>query len=133
MPHFTLRNGHRMPAVGLGTWKAERGQVRAAVHFALQAGYRHIDCASVYQNEEEVGEALQAALTPGHVPREELFVCSKVWNTEHAADRVRAACIRSLQALKLTYLDLYMVRTESICTESGLQPSFRVFSVVQGW
>lgn len=62
-----------------GTWKADKGQVRLAVHQALQAGYRHIDCASVYQNEEEVGEALEVALSGAHVAREELFICSKAW------------------------------------------------------
>ena len=109
MPHYTLRDGTRMPAVGLGTWKAERGEVRAAVHIALQAGYRHVDCASVYQNEDEVGDALHHALSRGLVDRAELYVCSKVWNNDHAPERVRAACLRSLKALKLDYLDLYMV------------------------
>lgn len=109
MPHFTLRDGHKIPAVGLGTWKADRGQVRSAVHVALQAGYRHIDCASVYQNEDEVGDALHHALSRGHIQRSELFICSKVWNNDHAPDRVRAACLRSLKALKLDYLDLYMI------------------------
>jgi hypothetical protein len=54
MPSFTLNSGYKLPAVGLGTWKADKGQVRQAVHVALQAGYRHIDCAAIYQNEEEV-------------------------------------------------------------------------------
>jgi len=110
MPHYTLRDGTRLPAVGLGTWKADKGQVRAAVHVALQAGYRHIDCASVYQNEDEVGDALTYALSRGLVDRSELYICSKVWNNDHAPDRVRAACLRTLKALKLDYLDLYLVR-----------------------
>lgn len=114
MPMYTLRDGTRMPAVGLGTWKAERGEVRAAVHVALQAGYRHIDCASVYQNEDEVGDALQYALSKGLVQRSELFICSKVWNNDHAPDKVRAACLRTLQHLKLDYLDLYLVSTDII-------------------
>lgn len=79
VPSVVLPSGHRMPLVGLGTWKAERGQVRAAVHAALRAGYRHIDCAAVYQNEEEVGEALRAALSCGGVRRSDLFICSKLW------------------------------------------------------
>lgn len=79
VPSFTLRDGRRIPAVGLGTWKAGPGEVRTAVHIALQAGYRHIDCASVYQNEEEVGDALEHVLSKGLVPRQELYICSKVW------------------------------------------------------
>jgi hypothetical protein len=109
MPLIPLRDGTRIPAVGLGTWKAERGQVKAAVHVALQAGYRHIDCASVYQNEDEVGEALEYVLSRDLVSRDELYICSKVWNNDHAPDRVRAACLRSLKALRLDYLDLYLV------------------------
>jgi diketogulonate reductase-like aldo/keto reductase len=109
MPMINLRDGTTMPAVGLGTWKAEKGQVRAAVHIALQAGYRHIDCASVYQNEDEVGDALDYALSHELIDRSELYICSKVWNNDHAPDRVRAACLRSIKALKLEYLDLYLI------------------------
>lgn len=109
MPFFTLRDGHRIPAIGLGTWKAERGKVRQAVHLALQAGYRHIDCASVYQNEDEVGDALHQAISRGYIPRSELFVCSKVWNSDHSAHKVREACLKSLKALKLEYFDLYLI------------------------
>ncbi|PRW56478.1 aldo-keto reductase family 4 member C9-like [Chlorella sorokiniana] len=106
---FPLRDGTRIPAVGLGTWKAAPGEVRQAVHVALQAGYRHIDCASVYQNEEEVGDALDHVLRNGLLPRSELYICSKVWNTDHSAARVRQACLKSLKALKLDYLDLYLI------------------------
>lgn len=79
VPLVTLNDGTRLPAVGLGTWKAAKGEVQSAVHLALQAGYRHIDCASVYQNEEEVGEALGYALSRGLVSRQDLYICSKVW------------------------------------------------------
>ncbi|MCP3848820.1 MAG: aldo/keto reductase, partial [Gammaproteobacteria bacterium] len=89
MPTATLRDASTMPLIGLGTWKAERGEVRRAVEHAVRAGYRHIDCASVYQNEDEVGEALDYVVSRGLVRREELFVCSKVWNTDHSASRVR--------------------------------------------
>ena len=109
MPQIALRDGTKLPAIGLGTWKAERGQVRAAVHVALKAGYRHIDCATVYKNEDEVGDELHHVLSKGLIDRSELYVCSKVWNDDHAADRVRASCLRSLKALKLEYLDLYLI------------------------
>lgn len=79
VPKAQLSSGASIPLVGLGTWKADRGQVRSAVHAALKAGYRHIDCASVYQNEDEVGEALYAAISSGAIARKELFICSKVW------------------------------------------------------
>jgi len=109
MPTATLRDASTMPLIGLGTWKAERGEVRRAVEHAVRAGYRHIDCASVYQNEDEVGEALDYVVSRGLVRREELFVCSKVWNTDHSASRVRKACEASLRALKVDYLDLYLI------------------------
>jgi diketogulonate reductase-like aldo/keto reductase len=109
VPYHTLKDGNRIPMVGLGTWKAEKGQVRTAVHAALRAGYRHIDCASVYANEDEVGDALHFAIRRGHIPREELFICSKVWNNEHGTRKVREACLKSLKALKLDYLDLYLI------------------------
>ena len=109
VPRIPLRDGTAIPAIGLGTWKAEKGQVKEAVRIALQAGYRFIDCASVYQNESEVGEALQHVLSRGFVDRKELYICSKLWNNDHAPDRVRAACLRTLKALRLDYLDLYLI------------------------
>lgn len=94
----------KIPAIGLGTWKAEKGKVGQAVAYAVkQAGYRHIDCAAIYENEAEIGEAL------GKLHRDELFVTSKLWNTEHHPDRVEKACRRTLADLKLDYLDLYLM------------------------
>ncbi|KAL4858530.1 Aldo-keto reductase family 4 member C10 [Chlorella vulgaris] len=122
VPSFTLRDGHTIPAVGLGTWKAAPGEV----HTALQAGYRHIDCASVYQNEEEVGGAVHHVLSAGLVPRSELYLCGKVWNNDHAPARVRQACLKSIQALRCEYLDLYLIHwpvTGSVGPE--LRPSVR--------
>lgn len=116
VPCFKLRDGHTIPAVGLGTWKAGPGEVRTAVHISLQAGYRHIDCASVYQNEEEVGDALDHVLHNGLVPRSELFICSKVWNSDHAAPRVRQACLKSIQASEWVW---------GGCRRCSLQPLFR--------
>lgn len=74
-----LNSGHRIPWIGLGTWKSDKGQVSLAVSAALKAGYRHLDCAAVYENEHEVGEALQQAFECNVVQRSEVFVTSKLW------------------------------------------------------
>jgi len=96
-----------MPSLGLGTWLSLPGEVGNAVKLALEAGYRHFDCAKIYKNEVEIGEALKHAFDKGLVKREQVFVTSKLWNTDH--ERVRAACEQTLRDLKLKYLDLYLI------------------------
>lgn len=88
--------------------KDSPGAMREAVTKAIEAGYRHIDCAECYKNEGEIGEAVRQALANG-LPREDFFVTSKVWNTNHAKERVREACVRTLANLNLDFLDLYLV------------------------
>ena len=103
---IALRNGSEIPCIGFGTWKMPDGEVGIdAVHQALADGYRHIDTAAAYDNEQTVGRALAAA----GIPREELFVTSKVWNTDRGFDKAKAACEKSLRDLHLDYLDLYLI------------------------
>jgi len=97
-----------MPSVGLGTWQAKPGEVQAAVTAALDAGYRHLDCAFVYQNENEVGKALQEAMAKG-LKREDVWITGKVWNNYQAPDRVKLNVEMTLKALGVSYLDLYLV------------------------
>ncbi|KAH9821372.1 Aldo/keto reductase [Teratosphaeria destructans] len=105
--HFVLNTGAKIPAVGLGTWQSEKGQVAAAVEHALKVGYRHIDGALVYQNENEVGQGIKAAIDAGVVKREDIFVTTKLWNSYHA--RVEEGIDQSLKNLGLDYVDLYLV------------------------
>ncbi|MFC3881483.1 aldo/keto reductase [Algoriphagus namhaensis] len=109
MKYLSFQNGDQIPALGLGTWKSEPGQVRKAVVWAIEAGYRHLDCAKIYQNEKEVGEGIEIAIRSGSVKREDLFVTSKLWNNAHKADQVKPALENTLKDLGLDYLDLYLV------------------------
>ena len=111
VPKRALANGLQMPVVGMGTFGSDKysgEQVAAAVIEAATLGYRHFDCASVYGNEALVGEAL-SLVRRGGVPREELWITSKVWNDMHGDGDVIRSCKQSLKDLRLEYLDLYLV------------------------
>ena len=109
MTTVTLNNNTVMPLLGLGTWKSSRKSVYQAVRWAIEAGYRHIDCAFIYNNERDVGRALHDAMQAGDVAREALWVTSKLWNHMHAADAVPVALQATLDALQLDYIDLYLM------------------------
>lgn len=99
-----------MPNLGLGTWRADTGLVGAAVEAALtQNNYRHIDCASIYRNEPEIGEAFNKVFSSGKVARKDVFITSKLWNTDHHPHNVEQACKETLKDLQLDYLDLYLM------------------------
>lgn len=103
---FTLHNGVKMPYLGLGTYQSDNDQeVIDAVSYALQLGYRHIDTASIYGNEEGVGKGIKESA----VNREEVFVVSKVWNADQGYETTLKAFEASLKRLDLEYLDLYLI------------------------
>ena len=111
VPHRTLSSGARMPAIGLGTFGSDHvsaDQIAQAVQEAASIGYRHFDCASVYGNEAQIGQAIASVIASG-IKREELWITSKVWNDKHAPADLIASCKKSLSDLRLSYLDLYLV------------------------
>ncbi|WP_020065386.1 aldo/keto reductase [Paraburkholderia caledonica] len=103
--------GGSMPAIGFGTLIADAAITISATKDALEAGYRHFDCAERYRNEREVGDALQAGLAAGGIAREDIFVTTKLWNSNHRPERVKPAFDASLERLRLDYLDLYLIHT----------------------
>lgn len=109
MKYLPIADGRTIPALGLGTWKSTRGEVARAVSEAIRIGYRHIDCAPIYMNEQEVGTALSSALSAGQVKREELWITSKLWNNAHARKHVRPALEKTLRDLHIEYLDLFLI------------------------
>lgn len=111
VPKRKLYTGAEIPAIGLGTFGSDRfsaSDIANAVSGAAEVGYRHFDCAAVYQNESEIGHSLQKAMKSG-IERRELWITSKLWNNKHAEEDVIPACKKSLEDLQLEYLDLYLV------------------------
>lgn len=106
MKNYLMNNGLTIPAIGFGTYLSKDGEeVYNAVRVALKAGYRHIDTAAFYGNEESIGRAIQDA----GIPREELFITTKLWNDAHGYEEAKAALRTSLDKLQLDYLDLYLI------------------------
>ncbi|HLH19069.1 MAG TPA: aldo/keto reductase [Bryobacteraceae bacterium] len=111
VPKRTLYTGAQIPAIGLGTFGSDRvsaERIAQAVEGAISAGYRHLDCASVYGNEDRIGEVLQRLFDRG-LRREELWITSKLWNDKHGEDDVIPSCRKSIADLRCGYLDAYLV------------------------
>lgn len=106
MNHFILNNGLEIPEIGFGTWQIPDGkEVKNAVLYALESGYRHIDTAKIYENEKGVGEAIQES----NIPRGDIFLTTKVWNKDRGYDSTLKAFEKSLELLNTDYLDLYLI------------------------
>jgi len=107
MEEFKLKDGNRIPALGLGTWQLTGETCVKAIRKALELGYRHIDTAEIYGNQREIGKAIRG------FPREELFITSKVWTNHLRHDDVLGACERTLEELGTDYVDLYLIHWPS--------------------
>lgn len=109
---FALNHGNgAIPAVGFGTLFRDPGVTTQAVKAALDVGFRHFDCAERYRNEEGVGIAISAALASGKIRREDLFITTKLWNTNHRPERVQPAFAASCRRLQVEYIDCYLIHT----------------------
>src|ERR1700684_1818438 len=107
-----LNNGSgAMPAVGFGTLIPDPAATKQATKTALEVGYRHFDCAERYRNEEAVGEAMQEVFKAGTIKREDIFVTTKLWNTNHRPERVKPAFDASRRRLQIDYVDCYLIHT----------------------
>lgn len=116
-PSALMNDGRTIPTIGFGLWQVPNDVAVDATLTAIEAGYRHLDTAAVYENEAGVGEAIARC----GLPRNELFVTTKVWNTEHGYDKTLAAMDRSLGLLGLDYVDLYLVHWPSPATGNYLE------------
>ncbi|XP_014204976.1 1,5-anhydro-D-fructose reductase-like [Copidosoma floridanum] len=109
LPTVTFSNGHKMPMFGLGTYLSQPGEVEEAVKYAIDTGYRHIDTASFYGNEKEVGIAIREKIKEGVITRDDVFVTTKLWSNAHKESQVVPTCKKSLDNLGLEFIDLYLI------------------------
>lgn len=131
VPAITLNDRTEMPQIGLGTWKLQGGEGVRVIREAIELGYRLIDTASSYGNEEVVGRAVREAIAAGDVTRDELFITTKAWQDEQGEEKIPDAFQASLRRLELEYIDLYMLHWPD--PAQGLYvESFEAISRLQG-
>ncbi|ERE78569.1 aldo-keto reductase family 1 member C18 isoform X2 [Cricetulus griseus] len=130
-----LNDGHHIPVLGFGTYVTEEHLKKKSMDstkIAIDVGFRHIDCAHMYQNEKEVGQAIQSKIEDGTVKREDIFCTSKLWSTSHRPELVRPSLESSLRKLNLDYIDLYLIhfpvplKAMEKCKDAGLTKSIGV-------
>ncbi|APT86420.1 aldo/keto reductase [Corynebacterium flavescens] len=109
IPSVSFNDDREMPQLGLGTYKMQGEECKRVVREAIELGYRHFDTATLYDNEEAVGQAIADAISAGDVTRDELFVTTKVWHSHHGAEKTQQSFHDSLSKLQLDYLDLYLI------------------------
>jgi alcohol dehydrogenase (NADP+) len=122
MQYYTYPNGDRMPMLGIGTWQSDPEKLYDAIVEAVRYGYRHIDCAYIYQNEAIVGRALRHLFETGVVERRDLWITSKLWNASHRRREALPAIRRSLELLGLDYVDMYLIHWPVALKEGTLFP-----------
>ncbi|KAG6449785.1 hypothetical protein O3G_MSEX006238 [Manduca sexta] len=120
-PTIALNDGYNIPLLGLGTYGSRKdiAKMREAVYWAIEAGYRHIDTAALYNNEREIGQGIADAISKGLVKREDLFITTKLWNDKHGKDQVVPAAKASLEKLGLDYVDLYLIHSTQAEKDDG--------------
>ena len=121
MKKLELPNGDSISQIGLGTWKMHEGAAYTAVKSAIEAGYRHIDCAHIYGNEQDVGRALSETFL--HLDRDQIWITSKLWNDSHRGEHVRPALEHTLNQLRLDSLDLYLMHWPIVLQQGVPIPS----------